>query len=51
MTWLTLLAACAMAALHVFAGKLSILDEAPRSRWLSVAGGISVAYVFLHLLP
>lgn len=51
MTWLTLLAACAMAALHLFAGKLSVLDKTPRSRWLSVAGGISVAYVFLHLLP
>ncbi|MBW3591601.1 MAG: hypothetical protein KY393_07130, partial [Actinobacteria bacterium] len=23
----------------------------PRSRWLSVSGGISVAYVFVHLLP
>lgn len=51
MTWLTLLAACTMAALHLFAGKLSILDKTPRSRWLSFAGGMSVAYVFLHLLP
>ena len=27
------------------------LEAAPRSRWLSVAGGVSVAYVFVHLLP
>jgi hypothetical protein len=48
---LTLLAACLLAVVHVFAAKLRFLDVAPRSRWLSAAGGISVAYVFLHLLP
>ncbi|CAN5165769.1 hypothetical protein BH23GEM4_BH23GEM4_23570 [soil metagenome] len=36
---------------HLFAGKLRFLDTIPRSRWLSMAGGISVAYVFLHILP
>ncbi len=38
-------------AVHVFAGKLRFLEGIPRSRWLSLAGGISVAYVFVHLLP
>ena len=47
----TLLAACGFAAVHLFAGKLRFLDGIPRSRWLSAAGGASVAYVFLHLLP
>jgi len=36
---------------HVFAGRLRFLDVVPRSRWLSAAGGISVAYVMVHLLP
>ena len=38
-------------ALHLVAGKLTFLDRTPRSRSLSVAGGISVAYVFLHVFP
>ncbi len=36
---------------HLFAGRLRFLDGLPRSRWLSFAGGISVAYVFLHIFP
>ncbi len=36
---------------HLFAGRLRFLDGVPRSRWLSLAGGISVAYVFLHVFP
>jgi zinc transporter ZupT len=46
-----LVAAVGLAAIHLFAGKLVFLEGVPRSRWLSVAGGISVAYVFVHLLP
>lgn len=37
--------------LHMIAGKLRFLEGTPRSRWLSIAGGVSVAYVFMHLLP
>ncbi len=44
-------AALALALVHVFSPKLIFLDEIPRSRWLSAAGGISTAYVFVHLLP
>ncbi len=51
MTALTFIAALALAILHVFAGTLRFLSTTPRSIWLSAAGGISVAYVFLHLLP
>jgi zinc transporter ZupT len=50
-TTTTLLAAMLLATVHLFAGKLRFLQGTPRSRWLSVAGGISVAYVFVHLLP
>ena len=48
---LPLLLAAGLALVHLFAGKLRFLDVMPRSRWLSFAGGISVAYVFAHLLP
>lgn len=40
-----------LALVHVFATRLVFLDRVPRSRWLSAAGGLSVAYVFAHLLP
>lgn len=40
-----------LAAVHLFSGRLYFLDAVPRSRWLSVAGGVSVAYVFVHLIP
>lgn len=46
-----LLAALALALVHVLAGRLRFLSGVPRSRWLSFAGGISVAYVFVHLMP
>lgn len=40
-----------LAGVHLVAGRLRILDGIPRSRWLSLAGGIAIAYVFVHLLP
>lgn len=43
--------AAALGGVHLFAGKLRFLDRIPRSRWLSFGSGISVAYVFVHLLP
>jgi zinc transporter ZupT len=48
---LTALLAAGLAAIHLYSGRMRFLDVLPRSRWLSVAGGISVAYVFVHLLP
>ena len=47
----TLAAACLLAIVHLLAGRLSFMSWIPRSRWLSAAGGVSVAYVFAHLLP
>ncbi|GHB10441.1 hypothetical protein GCM10007159_35760 [Modicisalibacter luteus] len=40
-----------LAAIHLLAGKLRYLNDIPRSSWLSFAGGISVAYVFIHIFP
>lgn len=47
----SLLAALLLAALHAGASALRFLDQVPRSRWLSAAGGVALAYVFVHLLP
>ncbi len=43
--------AAVLATLHIIGGRLRFLSYVPRSGWLSFAGGISVAYVFVHLLP
>jgi hypothetical protein len=50
-TLLTFLAAITLALVHLLAGRLRFLEVVPRSRWLSLAGGVSVAYVFVHILP
>ena len=45
--------ACALglALVHLYASKLKFLTTNPRTRWLSMSSGVSVAYVFVHLLP
>ncbi|NUO52526.1 MAG: hypothetical protein HOV80_27075 [Polyangiaceae bacterium] len=48
-TLLSLLAVLVLAALHVLPHGYE--RTAVRPRWLSAASGISVAYVFVHLLP
>lgn len=45
------IAALLLAALHFVSPRLTFLTRVPRSVWLSAAGGVSVAYVFVHLLP
>ncbi|RSD27327.1 hypothetical protein [Mesobacillus subterraneus] len=49
--FISLLLALGFIAIHLFSRYLPFLDNVPRSRLLSAAGGISVAYVFIHLLP
>jgi hypothetical protein len=44
----TLVAACALASVYLFGSKLHLLE---RGRVVSVAGGVSVAYIFVDLLP
>ncbi|TWT24700.1 hypothetical protein [Planomicrobium sp. CPCC 101110] len=49
--WLSFVFVIGFILIHIFSKNMRFLKEVPRSRFLSVAGGISVAYVFLHLLP
>jgi hypothetical protein len=48
---ISFLFAIGLSIIHLVAGKLRFLEGIPRSRWLSLAGGTSVAYVFIRLLP
>jgi hypothetical protein len=48
---LVFIGAVALALVHLAARRLRFVTYIPRSRWLSFAGGVSVAYVFVHLLP
>ena len=43
--------AAALVAIHLGAGRVGLTGRIPRSGWLSFAGGTSIAYVFVHLLP
>ncbi|MFB6135423.1 MAG: hypothetical protein ABEJ04_01565 [Halobacteriaceae archaeon] len=43
--------ALALAVVHLLGRRLRFLDALPRSRWLSLSGGVSVAYVFVHVMP
>jgi hypothetical protein len=43
--------AFALAAVHYVSSKLPGIDELPRSSILSLSSGVSVAYVFVHVLP
>lgn len=49
--WLSAIFAISLALIHLYSGKLRFLNTIPRSRWLSMASGVSVAYVFVHILP
>ncbi len=46
-----LAAAAVLAAVHLGAGRLRVLEGIPRHWLLSAFGGISVAYAVVHLLP
>ena len=47
----SLLGAACLALVHLYGVNLRFLSHLPRSWWLSFASGVSVAYVFIHLLP
>ena len=51
MTWFAGLLALGLALVHTLAGRIRFLRGVPRSRWLSAAGGVSTAYIFVHVLP
>jgi zinc transporter ZupT len=45
------LLAVGLALIHLLASRLRFLHALPRNRWLSFGSGVSVAYVFVHILP
>ena len=47
----SMLAVLALAALHIFCVRLRVIRQEEHSPWLSFAGGVAVAYVFMVLLP
>ena len=47
----TLIMALVLAAIHLFTGRFEGLMKTPRRALLSFAGGVSVAYITVHLLP
>ena len=51
MSWPPLIAVAFLAAIHLTAGSLTSVRGKRDHRWLSFAGGITVAYVFIHVLP
>jgi hypothetical protein len=51
MNWMPLILALILAVVHVSARRMVFLESIPRSKFLSIAGGVSVAYVFIHILP
>lgn len=44
------IAALFLALIHFWADKIHF-SKIPRSKWLSFAGGVSVAFIFVHVLP
>ena len=50
-TFVTGLLAVVLAALHLGGRYLFAVSAVPRRAWLSAASGVSLAYVFVHLLP
>ncbi|GAX37809.1 hypothetical protein [Nodularia sp. NIES-3585] len=47
----TVIFAITLATIHLFSGKLRVLKNTLHSRCLSFGSGVSVAYVFIHILP
>jgi hypothetical protein len=37
--------------LHIYAGRLRWIERVPERQWLSFGAGISIAYVFVDVLP
>src|SRR3954471_10249627 len=51
LAFMAVIAGAILGIVHVVTPRLHFLAGTPRSAWLSIAGGVSVAYVFVHLLP
>ncbi|MBD2307774.1 hypothetical protein H6G17_20095 [Chroococcidiopsis sp. FACHB-1243] len=46
---LSALLAISLALVPLFSSRLRFLQAKPRSIWLSIGSGVSVAYVFVHI--
>ena len=44
------LASC-LGLVHIFASQTQWLSSVPQRWWVSIAGGVSIAYIFLDILP
>jgi len=51
MATLSFLFAVSLTIIHLFSYKLKSLQTKPRNIWLSFAGGSSVSYIFIFILP
>ncbi|MDP8315554.1 MAG: hypothetical protein RAP70_10870 [Candidatus Celaenobacter antarcticus] len=51
MIWLQAIIVAVFVLIHLFAERFHLAKDVPRSAWLSFAGGIAVAYVFIHIFP
>lgn len=47
----TFVAAVGLMAVQLFVGRLHLVEALPRRTWVSFAAGVSVSYIFVHLLP
>lgn len=47
----TFLCAFVFSLIHYFSRYMQFAGKVPRSRFLSLAAGVAVSYVFVHLLP
>ncbi|PYZ95536.1 hypothetical protein CR205_18575 [Alteribacter lacisalsi] len=48
---ISLLCVIGFILIHLFSRYVTFLQKVPRSKVLSVAGGVSIAYVFMYILP
>ena len=48
---LGLLLAVGLGVVHIFASQSEKLERIPQRWWISVAGGVSIAYIFLDIFP
>ena len=51
MIWAELACVLVLVLVHLLGRRIPFTAGSPRSRWLSAAGGMSVAYVFVHVFP
>jgi hypothetical protein len=45
------IAVCILSLIHIFAGRAQFIGNIWHTRFLSMAGGVAVAYVFVELMP